>query len=612
MAISFLSHQWLSLQALFFVLNYFFASYIRAQPSSGDGAEFWCLESSTPCSTYTAFFAQEPDFLELRSIASLFRTSPEEIARASSMVSDDTRLFPGQLLLVPITCGCTMNHYFANITYDIKLGDTYYTVSTTVFESLTNFTEVEQMNPSLEPRNLHPGDEVVFPLFCKCPSKAESENGTEYFISYVWQPKDSIWSVSDMFNASAPAIIDENNLNGYPDISSAVIPPLMIPVSDLPVLSQTHRGSKSKHQEILIVALSIVVCLLILAGVVIHERKKIFKRYGSSLEKADLIPVKDLTRSESFRPKIMQDKLLQGVSGYLGKPIMYDADVIMRETMNLNEHRRIGGSVYRATIDGKLLAIKKTKEDITKELKILKKVNHANLVKLMGVSADSEGNCFLVYEYAENGSLDKWLHPKSSCSSSCVAVLTWSQRLHVALDVANGLQYMHEHTRPNIVHRDIRTSNILLDSMFKAKIANFSVAESVTNSIMPKMDVFAFGVVLLELLSGKKAMATKENGEISMWKNVREVLEIEEKSEKRLRKWMDPNLQNFYPIDSALSLAVLAMACTREDPLARPSMVEIVFSLSVLIQSSFEIPEGSWGSEIETELAQVIDPVVAR
>ncbi|KAK8566266.1 hypothetical protein V6N13_021339 [Hibiscus sabdariffa] len=613
MAISFLSQQWQSLQVLFFILNCVFASYIRAQPSSGDGANFWCSELSAPCSTYAAYFAQEPDFLDLQDIAKLFGTSPQEIARASNLVSEDTRLFPGQLLLVPITCGCTMNHYFANTTYDIKLGDTYYIVSTTVFESLTNITAVEQMNPSLEPKNLHAGDEVVFPLFCKCPSKAESDNGTRYFISYVWQPKDNIRSVSAMFNASSPAIIDENNLNGYPDISSAVIPPLMIPVSELPVLSQTHLSRGSNSKGILIVVLSIVGCLLILAGVLIHERKKIFKHNSCSLETVGLIPMKDLTKSESFQPKIMQDKLLPGLSGYLGKPIMYEADVIMRATMNLNEHSRIGGSVYRATIDGKLLAIKKTKDDITKELKILQKVNHANLVKLMGVSADSEGNCFLVYEYAENGSLDKWLHPKSSCSSSCVAVLTWSQRLHVALDVANGLQYMHEHTRPNIVHRDIRTSNILLDSMFKAKIANFSVAETITNTIMPKMDVFAFGVLLLELLSSKKAMATKENGEILMlWKDIREVLEIEEKREQRLRKWMDPNLESFYPIDSALSLAVLAMACTQEDPLARPSMAEIVFSLSVLIQSSFEISEGSWASGTEIELAQIIVPIIAR
>ena len=80
------------------------------------------------------------------------------------------------------------------------------------------------------------------------------------------------------------------------------------------------------------------------------------------------------------------------------------------------------------------------------------------------MSSESGGNCFLVYEYAENGSLDKLLYSKASAASISVVVLTWSQRLNIALDVANGLQYMHEHTRPSIVHGDIRTANVLLAS----------------------------------------------------------------------------------------------------------------------------------------------------
>jgi len=77
---------------------------------------------------------------------------------------------------------------------------------------------------------------------------------------------------------------------------------------------------------------------------------------------------------------------------------------------------------------------------------------------------------------------------------------TGSQRLHVALDVANGLQYMHEHTQPSIVNKDIRTTNILLDSTFWAKITNFSMARPAIDSLMPKVDVFDYGVVLLQLL----------------------------------------------------------------------------------------------------------------
>jgi serine/threonine protein kinase len=227
---------------------------------------------------------------------------------------------------------------------------------------------------------------------------------------------------------------------------------------------------------------------LVYAHCLRERKKKTINRIGSSLENSDLIQTKEQPKSEDFK-----EKLLLGVSGYLNKPIVYENKTIMEAMMNLSETCRIGKSVYRATINGIVLAVKKTKEDVCgEELKILQKVNHANLVRLVGISSDTEGNRFLVYEYAENGSLD-----------SSLAFLTWNQRLSIALDVATGLYYMHEHTQPTIVHRDIRASNILLDSMFKAKIANFSMARSAANDvIMPKVDVFTFGVILLELLSG--------------------------------------------------------------------------------------------------------------
>ncbi|GKU99111.1 hypothetical protein SLEP1_g12005 [Rubroshorea leprosula] len=457
---------------------------------------------------YIAYFGQEPGFLDLENISDLFGVCPISIARASNLASEDTRLFPGQLLLVPISCGCSGNQSLANITYEIKQGDSYYLVSTTAFEYLTNLHVVEDMNPALNPVQLEIG----------------------------------VKSVSAKFNASSTDIRAENN---YQNFGSQEGIPIMIPVSQLPVLSQTYpsKQTKFKHQGILIAVASTVctVVIFVLAALLTQT----------------YTPHVEVGKSGGFQPKIIQDKLLPGVFRYLDKPIMYEVIEILDATMNFSQEYRIGGSVYGATINGKILAIKKTKEDVTEELKILQKVNHVILLKSLGISSDSDGNCFLVYEYAEKGSLNKWLYPKSSSSSNSGAFLTWGQRLNIALDVANGLQYMHEHIHPSIVHGDIRTSNILLDSSFKAKLANFFLAMTATNSVMPKADVFAFGIILLELLSGKKVMETKENGEVSMlWKEIREVLEKEEKKEERLRKWIDPNLERLYPIDGALSLAV--------------------------------------------------------
>ncbi|XP_061971669.1 serine/threonine receptor-like kinase NFP isoform X2 [Populus nigra] len=566
MAISLLP--FFSTQALLLLILLFSSTYVTSQ--APPASNFSCpVDSPTTCSTYFTYLAQPPNFLDLGNISDLFGVSRKEIATASNLESEDTPLFPNQLLLVPKPCGCTGNRSFVNITYQIQQGESFYLVSTTSFENLTRWQEVEALNPSLTPTLLHAGDKVIFPLF--------------FYL------------------------------------------PVLIPVSQLPVLSQQYPSperTESRNRWIIIVAASIASALFIFLLIAFlahkrcsYKRTKALDRTGSCLETSDLIQTKELTKLESLEAKITPDKLLPGVSGYLGRPIIYEVKEIMEGTMDLNEHYKIGGSVYRAKISGRVLAVKKTKDDVTEELKILQKVSHANLVKLMGMSSgfDREGNRFLVYEYAENGSLEKWLHPTSESSSSSAGFLTWSQRLHVALDVANGLQYMHEHTQPSIVHKDIRTTNILLDSKFRAKIANFSMARPATDSLMPKVDVFDYGVVLLQLLSGKKAMVTKENGEIVLLcKEIKAVLEIEEKREKSLRKWMDPCLERFYPIDSALSLATLARLCTLEESSERPSMAEIVFNLTVLTQSPPETFE-RWTSGMETEdFTRLISPVTAR
>ncbi|KAK7252878.1 hypothetical protein RIF29_37133 [Crotalaria pallida] len=575
-----------------------FSTNIAAQLQQTNATDFSCpVDSPSSCETYVTYIAQSPNFLSLVSISDIFDTSPLSIKRASNLKDEDDTLSSGQVLLVPITCGCTGNHSFANMSYEIKQGDTYTNVAQTIYENLTNWRVVRDLNPGLVLTLLPVGVKVLFPLFCRCPSKNQLNKGIKNLITYVWKPNDTVSIVGSKFGASSSDILAENNYGQ--NFSAANYQPFLIPVTQLPNLIQPNssNGRKSSIHLKVIIGISIgctllIAVLAVLLVYVYYLKKRILKRSAASVETAD--------------------RLLTGVSGYVSKPTVYEINAIMEATMNLSEQCKIGESVYKAKLDGRVLAVKKVKEDVSEELKILQKVNHGNLVKLMGVSSDNEGNFYLVYEYAENGSLDDWMFSKSTSNS--MLSLTWSQRISIAVDVAMGLQYMHEHTHPRIVHRDITSSNILLDSNFKAKIANFSMARTSTNPMMPKIDVFAFGVVLLELLTGRKAITTKASGEVVMlWKDIRKIFDVEENREERLQSWMDPKLENIYPVDYALNLASLAVNCTADKPLSRPTLAEIVLTLSLLSQPSPATLERSLTSSgLDVEVTQTIAPVAAR
>lgn len=215
-------------------------------------------------------------------------------------------------------------------------------------------------------------------------------------------------------------------------------------------------------------------------------------------------------------------------------------------------------------------------------------------MKLEGFCIDPlNANCYLVYEYVENGSLYSWLHENEN------GKLNWRRRLRIAVDVANGLQYIHEHTRPQVVHKDIKSSNILLDTNIRAKIANFGLAKSGCNAITmhivgtqgyiapeyltdgmvsTKTDVFSFGVILLELISGEDVV--DEEGNV-LWARAGQILEGTEKQKaKKLREWMDQTLrEESYSVESIMSVMSVAVACVHRDPSKRPSMIDIVYAL---------------------------------
>ncbi|KAL2321337.1 hypothetical protein Fmac_030306 [Flemingia macrophylla] len=289
---------------------------------------------------------------------------------------------------------------------------------------------------------------------------------------------------------------------------------------------------------------------------------------------------------------------------------------------SMSEHNIIGsggyGEVYRVAIDGlgyvavkKIWGSRKLEQQLVNsfraEVDILSNIRHKNIVKLL-CCISNDDSLLLVYEYLENHSLDRWLHKKSMASPVSGSVLDWPKRLHIAIGAAQGLCYMHHDCSPPFVHRDVKTSNILLDSQFNAKVADFGLAKMLikpeefatmsavagtfgyiapeyaqTYRVNEKIDVYSFGVILLELTTGKEANHGDEYSSLAewAWRHIQVETEVED--------ILDEDIKEACYIDEMCNIFKLGVRCTATLPTSRPSMKEV---LKILLTYSDPITNG--------------------
>ncbi|KAL4193905.1 hypothetical protein AMTRI_Chr06g179280 [Amborella trichopoda] len=290
---------------------------------------------------------------------------------------------------------------------------------------------------------------------------------------------------------------------------------------------------------------------------------------------------------------------------------------LKEKTDNFGSRSLIGegsyGRVYYATLDnGKAVAIKKL--DVSNEpepntefltqVSMVSSLKHDNVVELLGYCV--EGNFrVLAYEFATMGSLHDILHGRKGVQGAQPGpVLDWMQRVRIAVDAARGLEYLHEKVQPSIIHRDIRSSNVLLFEEFKAKIADFNLSNqapdmaarlhstrvlgtfgyhapeyAMTGQLTQKSDVYSFGVVLLELLTGRKPVDhTMPRGQQSLvtWATPR-------LSEDKVKQCVDPKLKGEYPPKGVAKLAAVAALCVQYESDFRPNMSIVVKALQPLL-----------------------------
>ncbi|XP_031379933.1 probable protein kinase At2g41970 isoform X1 [Punica granatum] len=294
-------------------------------------------------------------------------------------------------------------------------------------------------------------------------------------------------------------------------------------------------------------------------------------------------------------------------------------DELNRLTGNFGQKSLIGegsyGRVFLAKLSsGEQAAIKKLDtsasqepdSDFTAQLSVVSRLKHENFVELMGYCLEAN-NRILVYQFATKGSLHDILHGRKGVQGAEPGpVLSWNQRVKIAYGAARGLEYLHEKVQPPIVHRDVRSSNVLIFDDFLAKIADFNLSNqssdtaarlhstrvlgtfgyhapeyAMTGQITQKSDVYSFGVVLLELLTGRKPVDhTMPKGQQSLvtWATPR-------LSEDKVKQCVDPKLNNDYPPKAIAKLAAVAALCVQYEADFRPNMTIVVKALQPLLNS---------------------------
>jgi len=300
------------------------------------------------------------------------------ISKPSNISSPSLPLVPDQPLFVPLSCSCnTINSSYsisyANLSYTIQPDDTFYLVSTNLFKNLTTYQSVEVVNPTLVPTLLDVGQNVIFPIFCKCPNQTQLRNRVNFMISYVFQPSDNLSSVASLFGAERQSITDVNGNNIQP------FDTIFIPVSQLPQLAQPAVvappvGSGKIERKGLIIGLSlalgIVGVLLVLVSGAWFYREGMVKRRRKIDEEEHRLKV----HGGGKHLKHMEENLMADVSDCLDKYRVFKIDALKDATDGFSENCLIEGSVYKGFINGEAYAIKKMKWNAYEELKILQKV----------------------------------------------------------------------------------------------------------------------------------------------------------------------------------------------------------------------------------------------
>ncbi|KAG8643352.1 hypothetical protein MANES_11G031075v8 [Manihot esculenta] len=352
---------------------------------------------------------------------------------------------------------------------------------------------------------------------------------------------------------------------------------LQLSLEGNPSLCQTDSCEKKKHNVLLPVVISFatVMVLLFLSSIFFFWRMK--RQEATSQSKKEGLVI-STNRSFSYSEIVSNTNNFETIIGEGGFGKVYFGtlkDNVQVAVKLLSQNSRQGYKEFQS------------------EAQLLMIVHHRNLVSLIG-HCDDRHNKALIYEYMANGNLREHLTETSG------SILNWNERLQIAADAAQGLEYLHNGCKPPIIHRDLKTSNILLNEKLRAKISDFGLSRAFTNesgshittrpagtigyldpqaqssgNFNKKSDIYSFGIILLELITGQPAIRRDVNGEIiriQEW-----VTPIIENGD--VRSIVDPRLQGDFDTNSAWKAVEIALSCVLNTVTRRPDMTDVLIEL---------------------------------
>lgn len=464
------------------------------------------------------------------------------------------------------------------------------------------------------------------------------------------------------FSNSVKLFVDNNPLIQHPKAPAVPGTPQIPPSGDssgnVP-FSRPHNdssGSKKVKSVVIIVAIIVSTLIILLVGLLLYFRLKKKQSHPSPIpfavhptdpSECNLVKVSvldtnsNLSTSNSDFQNSIGSRASRSVieSGNL----VISVQVLRSATMNFSAENELGrggfGIVYKGILDdGSVIAVKRMEfnlistkcfDEFHAEISVLSKVRHRNLVSLMGYAI--EGNeKLLVYEYMSQGALSRHLFRWKELG---LTPLSWKKRLNIALDVARGMEYLHSLAQnQGYIHRDLKSSNILLGDDFHAKVADFGLVKlapdgnqsmatrvagtfgylapeyAVTGKITTKADVFSFGVVLLELVTGLMVIdenrADEQQYLVSWFYNNKWGREM-------IKDAIDNQIDasNEETFQSICKVVELLGHCTAREPSQRPEMGYSVGVLSSMVQKwkpGEHDPDEAFGIELSQPLLQMV------